>query len=57
MYFGRNIEPTEVAEAISSVSHDDVVGVARELFSDRMGIALLGDVADVKIDETILSPA
>jgi len=56
MYFGRNIEPAAVAEAITNVSHDDVVGVARELFSDRMGVALLGDVADVKIDESMLSP-
>ena len=57
MYFGHNIEPQAVAEAISNVSHDDVVGIARELFSDRMSVALLGDVAGVKIDEAILSPA
>jgi len=57
MHYGHNIEPQAVAEAISNVSHDDVIGIARELFSDRMGVALLGDVAGVKIDEAILSPA
>jgi predicted Zn-dependent peptidase len=57
MYFGRNIEPAQVAEAISKVSHDDVLDVARDLFSERMGVALLGDVANVEIDEAMLSPA
>ena len=37
MYFGHNIEPVAVAEAISEVTHDDVVAVARELFSRPHG--------------------
>jgi len=57
MYFGRNVDPTEVAEAITRVGHDDVLEVARELFSGPMSVALLGDVAAVDIDEALLSPA
>ena len=57
MYFGRNIEPSEVADAITRVSHDDVVALSRELFSGRMSVALLGDVGQVAIDEALLSPA
>jgi predicted Zn-dependent peptidase len=57
MYFGRNVDPAEVAEAITRVGHEDVLEVARELFSGRMSVALLGDVAGVEIDETLLSPA
>ena len=55
--FARNIEPSEVADAITRVSHDDVVGLSRELFSGRMSVALLGDVGQVAIDDTLLSPA
>lgn len=57
MYFGRNIEPAEVADAISKVSHDDVVAISQKLFSDRLSVALLGDVGGVKIDEAMLSPS
>ena len=57
MYFGRNVDPTEVAEAITGVGHDDVLAIARELFSGRMSVALLGDVSSVAIDEALLSPA
>ncbi|MFN8601352.1 MAG: pitrilysin family protein [Candidatus Binatia bacterium] len=57
MYFGRNIEPSEVADAITRVSHDDVVALSRELFSGRMSVALLGDVGQVAIDDALLSPA
>lgn len=57
MYFGRNVLPSEVADAITRVVHDDVVGIARELFSGRMSVALLGDVSAVEIDEALLSPA
>src|SRR5204862_3287473 len=31
IYFGYNIEPAAVAEAITKVGHDDVVEIAREL--------------------------
>jgi len=57
MYFGRNIDPAEVAAAISGVVHGDVVDLSRELFSGRMSVALLGDVSEVAIDDALLSPA
>ena len=57
MYFGRNVPPAEVADAITRVSHDDVLELARALFSGRMSVALLGAVAGVHIDEALLSPA
>ncbi len=56
IYFGRNIEPSAVAEAIASVTHDDVIELARELFSGRIGVALLGDLTGVKINEALLGP-
>jgi len=56
IYFGRNIEPAAVAEAISSVTHEDVVAVANELFSERLGVALLGDLTGVKVNEALLAP-
>lgn len=57
MYFGRNVEPAEVADAITRVSHDDVVTLSGTLFSGRMSVALLGDVSQVAIDDALLSPA
>ncbi|MEW6271842.1 MAG: pitrilysin family protein [Thermodesulfobacteriota bacterium] len=57
MYFGRNVEPSEVAEAISRVTQEDVSVLARELFSARLGLALLGDLAGIKINEAVLAPA
>jgi predicted Zn-dependent peptidase len=57
MYFGRSVEPSEVSEAISQVSHDDVLALARQLFAGRMSVALLGDVGGLTIDDAALSPA
>src|SRR5690606_41932979 len=57
MYFGRNVPPDEVADAITRVAHDDVLALAQTLFSGRMSVALLGPVADLRIDEALLSPA
>jgi predicted Zn-dependent peptidase len=57
MYFGRNAPPDEVADAITRVAHDDVLALAQTLFSGRMSVALLGPVADLRIDEALLSPA
>ncbi len=55
IYFGRNIEPHEVADAISDVGPDDVLGMAQRLFHDgRMAAALLGDLPDSALDEAAL---
>lgn len=55
IYFGRNIPPAVVAEAISSVTHEDVRALAEELFTDRMAVALLGDLGSAKIDHAALA--
>jgi predicted Zn-dependent peptidase len=57
MYFGRNIEPGEVADAISRVTQEDVLALAREMFSARLGLALLGDLTGIQVNEAVLSPA
>jgi len=58
IYFGRNIEPHEVAASISAVSSDDVLAMAGRLFRDgRMAAALLGNVADTALDEAALGLA
>jgi len=44
MYFGRELALDEVVRAIENVSTEDVMLLAREIFSfDRLGIALVGD--------------
>jgi predicted Zn-dependent peptidase len=58
VYFGRDIAPEEVAEAISNVSRDEVLSVARDILkAEKLGVALLGDLHADDIDESLLSPA
>ncbi len=55
IYFGRNVEPHEVAASISGVSAEDVHAMARRLFRDgRMAAALLGNLAGTALDEGAL---
>jgi predicted Zn-dependent peptidase len=56
IYFGHDIPPSAVAEAIGAVTRDSVCEVARELFRDgRIGVALLGDIAGSDVDDSLLS--
>jgi predicted Zn-dependent peptidase len=58
IYFGRNIEPDEVAASISRVTADDVLAVAGRLFGEgRMAVALLGDFTEAAPDEAALGLA
>lgn len=55
IYFGRHIEPGEVADAISSVGSEDVLAMAGRLFHDgRMAAALLGNLPEAPLDEAAL---
>lgn len=55
IFFGRNIDPSEVASAISAVTGDDVLSMAGRLFSDgRMAAALLGNLPEAPVDEAAL---
>jgi predicted Zn-dependent peptidase len=56
IYFGRDIEPDEIAQAISSVTAQDVLGVAEDLFcAEKVGVTLLGDLPPDTYDESLLS--
>lgn len=55
IFFGRNIDPSEVASAISAVSADDVLKMASRLFGEgKMAAALLGNLPESAVDETAL---
>lgn len=55
IYFGRNIEPKDVAARISSVTGDDVLSMAGRLFRDgKMAATLLGNLPDAPVDEAVL---
>lgn len=56
IYFGCDIPPEAVAEAIAAVGGEEVVAVARDLFRDgEIGVALLGDLGEHRVPESILS--
>jgi predicted Zn-dependent peptidase len=56
IYFGRDIEPEEIAQAISAVTAQDVVAVAEDLFRpEEVGVTLLGDLRPDAYDESLLS--
>ncbi|HZR81967.1 MAG TPA: pitrilysin family protein [Candidatus Binatia bacterium] len=58
IYFGHDIPPSEVADAIGAVSGDDVRAIARDLFRDgQVGVALLGDLDGSDVDDALLSLA
>lgn len=51
IYFGREVEVAEVSTRVRSVTNDNIVELARGLFSfERLGIALLGEA-----DEDMIS--
>ncbi|MDG2305983.1 MAG: pitrilysin family protein [Candidatus Binatia bacterium] len=55
IYFGRNVEPHELATSITAVTGDDVLAMASRLFSDgRMAAALLGNLEDTSMDGAAL---
>jgi predicted Zn-dependent peptidase len=50
MYFGRQISLDEIAERIDSVSADDVVSVAREIFcTDQIALTVLGPLNGARL--------
>lgn len=55
IFFGRNVEPTELASAISGVTGDDVLAMSKRLFGEgRMAAMLLGNLPDSPVDEAAL---
>ncbi len=55
IFFGRNIEPDEVAASISAVTGDDVLAMAGRLFREGpMAAALLGNLSDTPVDKAAL---
>jgi predicted Zn-dependent peptidase len=58
IYFGREIPPEAIAEAIGAVGREDVLRVANDLFRDgQVGLALLGDLDEGAVDDSLLSLA
>lgn len=58
IFFGRNIEPKDVAARISAVTADDVLAMAGRLFGEgRMAATLLGNLPDAPVDEAALGLA
>jgi hypothetical protein len=56
IYFRRDVPTEEMAAAIGAVDHAAVLGVARDLFAtSTVGVALLGDLGEHRIDSSILS--
>ena len=56
IYFGHDIAPDEVAEAIGSVTGDEVREIAQRLFRDGgIGVTLLGDLEANAVDDSLLS--
>jgi predicted Zn-dependent peptidase len=55
IHFGRNISLQEVLEKVESVTPDDILNLARQLFDrSQMGLTMLGPVRDNKVFEEIL---
>jgi len=51
LYFGRHIEPDEVAEEISAVTGDDVLAMAGRLFGEgKVAATLLGNLSESSVD-------
>ena len=56
IYFGHDVSPEDVAEAIGSVTGDEVRDVAQRLFRDgQVGVTLLGDLGEGEVDDSLLS--
>ena len=55
IYFGRYISLDETAAQIDAVTHEDVMGVARELFqSERIAITILGPLDGFRLNRRAL---
>ena len=55
IYFGRYISLDETAAQIDAVTHEDVMGVARELFqSDRIAVTILGPLNGFRLNRRAL---
>lgn len=51
MYYGKEISVEEIIESIRNTTADEVMSLARELFSlERLGVALLGDAEESMIE-------
>jgi predicted Zn-dependent peptidase len=56
IYFRRDVPTEEMAAAIGAVDQEAVMRVARDLFAtSTVGVALLGDLGEHRIDPSILS--
>ncbi|MGH7785651.1 MAG: M16 family metallopeptidase [Candidatus Binatia bacterium] len=56
IYFGRDFPLAEVAARIDATGNDEIVALAERLVQpDAMALALLGDLGDRQIDESILA--
>lgn len=54
MYFGRQVEATELAARLDAVTNEQIVGVARRLFTpDGCALVLLGNVREDAVDSGI----
>jgi predicted Zn-dependent peptidase len=55
MYFGRHISMDEIAQRVDAVQPDDVLTVARELFTpERIGLTVLGPIDGLKVSRADL---
>ncbi len=58
IYFGQDIEPTEVAARIDATDNDAIIALARQLLRpDATAITLLGDLKGKTVGEELLSAA
>ena len=54
IYFGRDMSPAEVAECIDATTNEEILALAGRLIRpEKMGIALLGDLGDRKLEESV----
>ena len=55
IFYGRHIEPSEVASAIFAVTPEDVLSLAQQLFeNEAMSVTLLGNTDQVSVDPAAL---
>ena len=51
MYYGREVPVSEVIDNIRGTTADEIMTLARELFSfERLGVALLGDAEESMVE-------
>jgi predicted Zn-dependent peptidase len=56
IYFKRDFPLAEVAASIEATANDEIVALAERLVrSDALAVALLGDLAGRRVDESILA--